>query len=271
MSSSQCARIARRADRPPGARHSRPERGTGALRSRSVLPNGWPAPAFLASTQRSRSSLDLRARGKRIWPPESSQRSSKGWSDVRLLSRGALIEFTETFPSPVPNVIIFQYNPETMTHGWTPATTNPGTPGRSSNPLAITGEPQETFSFTLAMDSNDMIADGDAVKRRDSPTMSGVYTRLAALEMLLFPIAPPVGGLIGSVTAALGIIGSGSGTPTAASAAGAAADGAVRLGAGPDRAGAGHRSVDHREALRRHAAQSHPRRGADQAARADAG
>ncbi len=35
--------------------------------------------------------------------------------------RGALIEFTESFPLPIPNVILFQYNPETMTHTWTPA------------------------------------------------------------------------------------------------------------------------------------------------------
>jgi hypothetical protein len=123
--------------------------------------------------------------------------------------RGALVDFTESFPIPIPNVIIFQYNPETMTHTWTPATTNPGTPGQASNPLAITGQPQEAFSFTLAMDANDMIADGDAV---GLATVSGVYTRIAALEMLLFPTAPPGGGLIGSVTAALGITG-GSSSP----------------------------------------------------------
>jgi hypothetical protein len=125
--------------------------------------------------------------------------------------RGALIEFTETFPIPIPNVIIFQYNPETMTHSWTPATTNPNTPGSASNPLAITGDPQESFSFTLAMDATDMIADGDAVETALA-TASGVYTRLASLEMLLFPTAPPGGGLIGSVSAALGITG-GSGSP----------------------------------------------------------
>lgn len=123
--------------------------------------------------------------------------------------RGALIEFTETFPLPIPNVIIFQFNPEMMTHTWTPATTNPGTPGSPSNPLAITGDPQETFSFTLLMDANDMIADGDAVETALA-TASGVYTRLAALEMLLFPTAPPGGGLIGSVSSALGIGGGGS-------------------------------------------------------------
>lgn len=127
--------------------------------------------------------------------------------------KGGLIEFTESFPLPIPNVIIFQYNPETMTHGWTPATTNPGTPGQASNPLAISGQPQESFSFTLAMDSNDTIADGNAVIAGIAE-VSGVYTRLAALEMLLFPTAPPGGGLIGSVTAALGIGGGSSSTPT---------------------------------------------------------
>ena len=127
--------------------------------------------------------------------------------------RGALIEFTETFPLPIPNVIIFQYNPESMTHSWTPATTNPGTPGATSNPLAITGDPQESFSFTLAMDATDMIADGDAVET-GLATVSGVYTRLASLEMLLFPTAPPGGGLIGSVSSALGITGSPSSDPT---------------------------------------------------------
>jgi len=133
-----------------------------------------------------------------------------------FLLKGGLIDFTESFPIPIPNVVIFQYNPETMTHGWTPATTGgAAAPGQAaSNPLAISGQPQETFSFTLVMDSNDTIADGNAVIAGIAE-LSGVYTRLAALEMLLFPTAPPGGGLIGSVTAALGIGGGSSGNPTA--------------------------------------------------------
>jgi hypothetical protein len=127
--------------------------------------------------------------------------------------RGALIEFTETFPIPVPNVILFQYNPETMTHSWTPAKTGgSNAPGQSpSNPLAITGPPEESFSFTLAMDSNDTIADGSVVTA-GLASLSGVYPRLAALEMLLFPTAPPGGGLLGSVSSALGL---GGGAPPA--------------------------------------------------------
>ena len=84
---------------------------------------------------------------------------------------------------------------------------------KTQNPLAITGQPQESFSFMLAMDSNDTIADGNAVVA-GLAEISGLYTRLAALEMLLFPTAPPGGGLIGSVTAALGIGGSSSPSPT---------------------------------------------------------
>jgi hypothetical protein len=120
--------------------------------------------------------------------------------------RGALIEFMESFPIPVPNVILFQYNPETMTHTWTPAKTGgANAPGQSpSNPLAITGDPEEAFSFTLMMDSNDTIADGSAITA-GLATISGVYPRLAALEMLLFPTAPPGGGLVGSISSALGL------------------------------------------------------------------
>lgn len=127
--------------------------------------------------------------------------------------RGALIEFMESFPIPVPNVILFQYNPETMTHTWTPAKTGgsnaPGQP--ASNPLAVTGPPEESFSFTLFMDAGDTIADGSAVTA-GLATLSGVYPRIAAMEMLLFPTAPPGGGLIGSVSSALGI---GGGAPPA--------------------------------------------------------
>lgn len=133
--------------------------------------------------------------------------------------RGALIEFMESFPIPVPNVILFQYNPETMTHSWTPAHSGgANTPGQSpSNPLAITGPPEETFSFTLSMDSNDTIADGSVVTA-GLAKISGVYPRIAALEMLLFPTSPPGGGLIGSVSSALGLTGAAA-PPTAVPAA----------------------------------------------------
>jgi hypothetical protein len=58
------------------------------------------------------------------------------------------------------------------------------------------------------MDSNDMIADGSPVAEGIA-TVSGIYTRLAALEMLLYPTATLGGDLVGSVSAAAGALGGG--------------------------------------------------------------
>ena len=119
--------------------------------------------------------------------------------------RGALVAFTETFPLPVPNLIVFQYNPETMTHGWQVASAAPAAAGAGAqhvSQLAVSGPPVETFTFSLVMDSSDTIADGSAVAA-GLAQLSGVYSRLAALEMLMFPLPPPGGGLIGTVSSAL--------------------------------------------------------------------
>ncbi|HZM49634.1 MAG TPA: hypothetical protein VFE68_04050 [Vicinamibacteria bacterium] len=120
---------------------------------------------------------------------------------------GALVQFMDTFLIPLPNVIIFQFNPETITHTWSPAQAAGGS-GPTANPLAVKGTPGESFSFSLAMDSNDMIADGSPVAEGIA-VVSGVYTRLAALEMLLYPTASPTDGLLGAVSvSAAGIGGS---------------------------------------------------------------
>jgi hypothetical protein len=119
-----------------------------------------------------------------------------------FVMKGALVEFMPTFlPLPVPNVIVFQYNPETMTHTWTQPEPAITTGTQTSNPMAVQGMPGESFSFTIAMDANDEIADGSA------PTaalarVSGIYSRLAALEMLLYPTQAP-STLVGTVSAAI--------------------------------------------------------------------
>lgn len=112
-----------------------------------------------------------------------------------------------TFIGSVPNVIIFQYNPESITHNWTaPAAAAAAPAGQGSSggdPLAVAGLPGETFSFTLAFDAGDMIADGNAVTA-GLASLSGVYPRLAALEMLQYPSGAFSGGLLGTVSSALG-------------------------------------------------------------------
>jgi hypothetical protein len=127
--------------------------------------------------------------------------------------KGALVEFLPTkSPVPIPNVIVFQYNPETMTHTWSqpeatpPASTATG-PAEASNPLAVKGEPGEEFSFTIAMDASDEIANrgpGAPIAQ-----LSGIYSRLAALEMLLYPGSTAGSGLLGTVSAAVSSVLSG--------------------------------------------------------------
>jgi hypothetical protein len=127
--------------------------------------------------------------------------------------RGALVEFVETFMLPVPNIIIFQYNPETLTHSWTQPVS--AAAEAFSNPLAVKGSPGESFQFTIAMDAGDMIADGNPVVE-GLATTTGIYSRLAALEMLQYPIDPSSQGeLLGTVSAGVSTSGvslSGSGT-----------------------------------------------------------
>ena len=101
--------------------------------------------------------------------------------------KGALISFMPTFIGAIPNVLVFQINPESISHKWTEAGAgrSDAAGGTNFDPLAVTGFPGESFSFTLMLDSNNEIADGatNAVAA-DLAKVSGAYTRLAALEMM---------------------------------------------------------------------------------------
>jgi hypothetical protein len=134
---------------------------------------------------------------------------------VGSVLKGALISFMQSpglgLPS-LPNVIVFQINPETITHAWTEAAAPPASSDTrvKFSPLAVAGVPGETFSFTLMMDSDEQIADGgtDPIGA-GLATVSGVYTRLAALELLQFPANPPAPPLVGAVSAAASAASSG--------------------------------------------------------------
>jgi hypothetical protein len=103
------------------------------------------------------------------------------------MKKGALVEFTTAFGASVPNVVIFQYNPETLRHTLSQAAPASGPSGQTgSNPLAVPGVPSETFSFSLAMDVTDQLADPDPTVQAAALT-TGIHARLAALEMLLYP------------------------------------------------------------------------------------
>ncbi len=119
------------------------------------------------------------------------------------------MSFMQTFLIPLPNVVVFQFNPETMTHAWTQPEASAEASKPGGNPFAVKSLPGESFSFTIIVDSSDMIADGSIIEQGIA-AVSGVYSRLAAIEMLQYPVpAPTAGGLLGTVSAsASGIAGS---------------------------------------------------------------
>jgi hypothetical protein len=120
--------------------------------------------------------------------------------------KGALVSFTPSFIGVTPDVIVFQFNPETITHAWTAAGGETASdPQAGRNPQAAKGIPGESFSFVLSLDANDMIADGNRNPvGAGLAQASGVYTRLAALEMLQYPMSTAGSGLLGSVSASIG-------------------------------------------------------------------
>jgi len=97
--------------------------------------------------------------------------------------KGAFAAFTSAVGTSAPNLVVFQFNPETLRHAWTQPKAAAG-----SNPLAVQSVPGESFSFTLAMDVTDALGVPGLPAFADA-TDNGIYSRLAALEMLMFPVA----------------------------------------------------------------------------------
>ena len=78
-----------------------------------------------------------------------------GYSRSPKLLKGALVELSERFIGPVPNVIVFQYNPEMMTRAlevWSQGgAAASGTGTTASNEASQTAQPFDPpESFTCA-------------------------------------------------------------------------------------------------------------------------
>ena len=122
------------------------------------------------------------------------------------LLRGALIEYGSDFLGPLPNIVLFQFNPETMTR----AIQVPQRPtGATARETAQAGEPPvERITIKASFSAADALGQGDILARA-----SGVGPQLAALEKMVFP-TNVLGGLIGKAVDAIGdAIGGATGDP----------------------------------------------------------
>ena len=134
---------------------------------------------------------------------------ANGYSRSPKLLKGALIQFSAPLLIPIPNIIIFQYNPESMNRSFTPwAPPAKDEQGNIDPKIAATlaqpYDPQETFSLTLELDAADAL---EHPSSHPVAVLTGVADRLAAMEMLLYPAeASTLGGLLsGSLSVSVSV------------------------------------------------------------------
>jgi hypothetical protein len=98
--------------------------------------------------------------------------------------KGAIVSFD--LPSPIPQVIIFQYNPETLTRSLYPQgrRTSEEEEGDRAETSRLKGAPIESISLDVSLDATDQLEHPD--QNRTASTM-GIGPQLSALEMILYP------------------------------------------------------------------------------------
>jgi hypothetical protein len=106
-----------------------------------------------------------------------------------LLLKGALVVFETPIPVPT-NIIVFQYNPETMTRTLSQPAGGSQTGGHgSANPCSTAGDsrnnlllPSEAYQLAVELDAADQLETSDPV------TLAvGLHPALAALELMMYP------------------------------------------------------------------------------------
>jgi len=137
------------------------------------------------------------------------------YSQTPFLLKGALIYFGAPMIIPIPNIIFFQYNPETMTrtlHPWTPperevtvaddlSMTSAALTSTQRRSLSQPYDPRETFQLVLEMDATDAL---EHPEYHPVAFVSGIADRLAAIENLMYPPGDSLlGGLLGTVAASV--------------------------------------------------------------------
>jgi hypothetical protein len=114
----------------------------------------------------------------------------EGYTRSPKLLKGALVQFSAPFLVPIPNVIVFQYNPETLSRTLTPWTAaqeeEDATPEQPAQAASLTQpyDPAETFTLSLELDAADALEEPDS---HPIHVISGVAAQIAAFEMLLYP------------------------------------------------------------------------------------
>lgn len=97
----------------------------------------------------------------------------------RLL-KGAIVGIDKN--NPAASVIVFQYNPETMTRKVEARAAGGGETGDRSEALRLTSAPKETITISVDIDATDQLE-----RAEPGAVAAGINPTLAALEMLFYP------------------------------------------------------------------------------------
>lgn len=99
--------------------------------------------------------------------------------------------------NPLASVVVFQYNPETMTRRL--EARSAGGDGDQGEATRLTGPPKETITLSIEIDATDQLEEAHPIT-----TKVGIYPSLSALEMMLYPKSALV--IANTVLSALGTI-----------------------------------------------------------------
>jgi hypothetical protein len=97
--------------------------------------------------------------------------------------KGAFINLGAGLLGALPNIVVFQFNPESITR--TPSLVQPPPPSSgagNNNALQQPADPSESMSFSLKVDASDQLAQANPIA-----AASGILPTLSALELLMVP------------------------------------------------------------------------------------
>jgi len=94
--------------------------------------------------------------------------------------KGALVGINPIIP--IPNLILFQYNPDSLTRRLEARSTGGGEGSDRAEAFRLTGPPKETITLSVEMDAADQLERVDPLA-----VISGLAPALAALELMLYP------------------------------------------------------------------------------------
>lgn len=100
------------------------------------------------------------------------------------------------FPDQTPVVIVFQYNPGTLSRTLQAQTTS--TEANRASSVRFTGAPVETLNLEADIDAADQLE-----KEQPNAIQMGIHPQLAALELLIYPPSATVTSNLGLLNAGL--------------------------------------------------------------------